>query len=71
MIPIPLIAAAVLSTVTAAVRIAARWLDGRHHLLQLRELSRCDHVRSLPAGSRIVDLGASAIVIQVGESSRD
>jgi hypothetical protein len=65
----PLIAVAALSTVLAALsRVAVHWLDARFRLLQMRELSRCDHVRNLPAGSRVVDLGASAIVIQVGET---
>jgi hypothetical protein len=33
---------------------------------QMREQARCDHIRRLPPGSRVLDLGRHGMVIEVG-----
>lgn len=47
--------------------IAAAWLRQRAKSLKAREDARRDHVRHLPPGSHLVDLGQRGIVIEVGE----
>lgn len=67
----PLLAAAAAITLAArALDTTSRWLSERQLRLQFteRERSRRDHVRNLPTGSLIVDSGASAIFIQIGET---
>ncbi|MEU6555359.1 hypothetical protein ABZ915_34625 [Streptomyces sp. NPDC046915] len=54
------------AVITAITTIAGGWLKARVHLRRYREESRRQHVRILPAGSRIIDLGEHGIVIEVG-----
>jgi hypothetical protein len=55
---------------TAAVGTAGAflraWLRSRVQCRQAREASRRDHVRCLPPGSRIVDLGERGVIVEVG-----
>jgi len=56
--------------VTAAAGTAGAflraWLRSRVQCRQAREVSRRDHVRCLPPGSRIVDLGERGVIVEVG-----
>ncbi|MEY9854884.1 hypothetical protein ABH935_000481 [Catenulispora sp. GAS73] len=68
----PMIAATVATTLGVnALAVVSRWSDARQSRLRLTELTRCDLTRSLPGGSRIVDIGRSAIVIQIGDTTSD
>jgi uncharacterized protein YjiS (DUF1127 family) len=68
----PMIAATMATTLGAtALSVVSRWSDARQSRLRLNELTRCDLARNLPAGSRIVDIGLSAIVIQIGDTTSD
>lgn len=59
--------AAVLAAVGGALTaITTGWLKARVQQRRDREESRRQHVHSLPAGSRIIDLGERGIVIEVG-----
>jgi hypothetical protein len=60
------IVTAVLSAFTVILRI---WLRGRVQRHNAREESQLDHVRRLPAGSRVIDLGKLGMVIDVGGQS--
>ncbi|WP_405600370.1 hypothetical protein OG741_21825 [Streptomyces sp. NBC_01410] len=51
---------------TCITTITAGWLKARLQLRRAREESRRQHVRMLPTGSRIIDLGKRGIVIEVG-----
>ncbi|MEU7864216.1 hypothetical protein [Nonomuraea sp. NPDC049141] len=44
------------------------WLRGRIHRHRLREEARRDHVRKLPPGSRLLDLGRHGMIIDVGST---
>ena len=46
--------------------LGAVWLREHRRRRQLREQARRDHVRCLPPGSRIVDLGGYGMVIDIG-----
>jgi hypothetical protein len=50
----------------AAATIIAAWLRARGLREQAREKSRRDYLRSLPGGSRVIDLGDHGVVIEVG-----
>lgn len=62
-ITLGLITGTAAGAVTAALRL---WVWERAAGRRAREASRRDHVRYLPAGSRIVDLGRHGMVIDVG-----
>lgn len=66
----PVTTAAMVTTaggaLTCITTITAEWLKARLQLRRAREESRRQHVRILPAGSRIIDLGRHGIVIEVG-----
>lgn len=47
--------------------LTTQWLKVRVQRWRWREESRREHVRGLPAGSRVVDLGERGIVIEVGQ----
>lgn len=65
-----LVAAATAVTGMAGTVMMA-WLRGRVQRHQAREAARRDHVRYLPPGSRIVDLGERAMAIDVGVRAAD
>lgn len=68
----PIIAAGMATTLAVnALGVVSRWSDARQSRLRLNELTRCDLARNLPGGSRIVDIGLSAVVIQVGDATSD
>ncbi|MCX5327849.1 hypothetical protein [Streptomyces sp. NBC_00140] len=54
------------AVITAITTIASGWLKARVQLRRSREESRQKHVRTLPTGSRIIDLGERGIIIEVG-----
>lgn len=58
---------AVASAAVAAIPVMARvcWRQ-RMAWRQMREQARCDHIRRLPPGSRVLDLGRHGMVIEVG-----
>lgn len=60
------VAAAVPALTSAAVTIARAWLRAHGERLRVKERSRQDYVRSLPPGSRIIDLGKNGLVIEMG-----
>lgn len=45
------------------------WARDRGHHRQEHEDARCDLVRQLPRGSRIIDLGKRGMVIEVGSGT--
>jgi hypothetical protein len=49
--------------------IAVAWLRARGQRQRVRERARHDEVRSLPPGSRMVDLGRHGLVIDIGSPS--
>jgi hypothetical protein len=55
--------------VSGFTKVMNKWLHERAQSQSAREQARCDHVRNLPSGSRIVDLGRAAIVVEVGSTS--
>lgn len=68
----PMIAAAMATTLGVnALGVVARWSDARQSRLRLAELTRADLARTLPVGSRIADIGRSAIVIEIGAATPD
>lgn len=68
----PMIAATMATTLGVnALGVVSRWSDARQSRLRLTELTRSDLARDLPAGSRIVDVGSSAIVIHIGDTASD
>ncbi|MGW8877648.1 hypothetical protein [Streptomyces mirabilis] len=60
------VTAAAAAACGALTTMIAGWLKVRVQLWRAREESRRQHVRTLPAGSRIIDLGERGIVIEVG-----
>lgn len=54
------------AVITAVTTIAGTWLKARVQLRRCREESRRQHVRMLPTGSRVIDLGERGIFIEVG-----
>jgi hypothetical protein len=58
--------AAATSVIGTVVTVCAR---SRVSWQQARERARADHVRHLPPGSRLVDLGARGLTIEVGTST--
>ncbi|WP_282203614.1 hypothetical protein [Kitasatospora fiedleri] len=52
---------------TLVISVTAAWFKARVQVRRERELSRRQHLRALPAGSRIVDLGERGMLIEVGE----
>ena len=63
------IIAVIATTVGSATTLLSRLLYERGRKQHWRELSRRDHVKFLPAGSRIADVSGSAIFIEVGTSA--
>ncbi len=62
--------------VTAAISglsaVVIAWMRVDLQRQQLREKARCDHVRQLPPGSEVLDLGRRKILVKIGaETSRD
>ncbi|GLW56718.1 hypothetical protein [Kitasatospora phosalacinea] len=51
---------------TLVTGVTAAWCKARVQVRRERELSRRQHLRELPAGSRIVDLGERGVLIEVG-----
>lgn len=66
-----IIIAVIVSTVGSATTLLSRLLYERARKQHWRELSRRDHVRWLPAGSRIADVSGTAIFIEVGACVRN
>jgi hypothetical protein len=54
------------AAITALTTIARVWLKTRGQARRSREESRRQHLRILPSGSRIIDLGERGIIIEVG-----
>jgi hypothetical protein len=63
------IAALVTAVTGAAAAFMRAWLLSRVQRQKAREASRCDHVRCVPPGSRIVDLGERGMMIEVGSAA--
>ncbi|MGW3820489.1 hypothetical protein [Streptomyces sp. NPDC005046] len=61
------LAVVTMAAITAITTITGGWLKARSQLGRSREESRREHVRTLPKGSRIIDLGERGIVIEVGD----
>jgi hypothetical protein len=63
----PVTATAIVAAVLgAATTITGTWLRGRVLRQRAREEARRDHLRRLPPGSRLIDLGDRGLVIEVG-----
>jgi hypothetical protein len=62
----PTVTTVALATVSGGVTLGMGWLKARVQQRRAREESRRQHVRMLPAHSRIIDLGEHGIVIEVG-----
>lgn len=60
--------AVIATTLGSVTTLLSRLLYERTRSHRYRELSRRDHVRRLPAGSRIADVSGTAIFIEVGAS---
>jgi hypothetical protein len=58
--------AAASTGIGAAATVIATWLRARSLRQQAREKSRRKYLRSLPGGSRVIDLGDHGVVIEVG-----
>lgn len=58
--------AAVPVITSSAVTIARAWMRARGERQRVKECSRQDYIRSLPPGSRIIDLGKNGLVIEMG-----
>jgi hypothetical protein len=58
--------AAASTGIGAAATVITAWLRARSLRQQAREKSRREYLRSLPGGSRVVDLGDHGVVIEVG-----
>lgn len=56
----------VTTTLSTFAALCGIWLRGRVRRQRSREDSRRDHLRHLPPGSRVIDLGGRGIVIEVG-----
>jgi uncharacterized protein YjiS (DUF1127 family) len=68
----PMIAATTATTLgVTALGVVSRWSDARQSRLRLNELTRSDLARNLPVGSRIVDIGLSAVLIHIGDTTSD
>lgn len=66
----PAITIGVIATTLGSVTtLLSRLLYERTRRHRYRELSRRDHVRRLPVGSRIAEVSGTAIFIEVGASS--
>ncbi len=64
----PLIAGTVTGVSFGGVStLVAAWMHQRGKCQRLREEVRRDHVRHLPAGSHVIDLGGRGILIEVGK----
>lgn len=61
------VTAAACALTGAVTTMAGAWLRARSQRQRAREKSRRDHLRDLPPGSRIIDLGEHGIVIEVGD----
>lgn len=55
----------------AAGVVMAAWVRGRAQRHRAREAARRDHLRDLPHGSRVIDLGEHGMVIEVGGAGRE
>ncbi len=68
----PLTTAALLTAVLGALTtLGGTWLRGRVRHQMAREEARRDHIRHLPPGSRLLDLGRIGMVIEIsGHPSR-
>lgn len=65
----PVITTAVIATTLGSITtLLSRMLYERTRRQRSRELARRDHVRQLPAGSRVADVSGSLIFIEVGAS---
>ena len=62
-------AAALSALAGSATTITITWLRTRAQRLRAHDQSRRDTARHLPPGSRIVDLGAHGMIIDVGSAS--
>lgn len=58
--------AAVTAAVAAIPVVVRVWAWQAVAWRRAREQARCDHLRHLPPGSRVVDLGRHGMVIEVG-----
>lgn len=65
----PLTAAALLSGALASLAaLGGTWLRSHAQRHRAREEARRDHLRYLPPGSRLLDLGRHGMVIELGRS---
>lgn len=66
----PALVTVIVAIVGIASTIVSAWL--RHNLRceRHREAARRDHIRHLPAGSRVVDLGKRGMLIEIGSTAR-
>lgn len=64
--PVATTTAVLAAGVGSLTTITVGWLKAWVQLRRAREESRRQHVRALPTGSRIIDLGERGIVIEVG-----
>ena len=58
--------ASVTAAVAAVPVVVRAWSRQAAAQRRAREQARCDHLRHLPPGSRVVDLGRHGMVIEVG-----
>ncbi|MET8997186.1 hypothetical protein [Amycolatopsis sp. NPDC004169] len=63
------LATAVAAATSLIGTVVTAWARSRVSWQQARERARADHVRHLPPGSRLIDLGARGLAIEVGGST--
>ncbi|MEY9842012.1 hypothetical protein ABH941_007295 [Streptacidiphilus sp. EB103A] len=62
----PAVTTVALAAVSGVATLGMGWLKARVQQRRAREESRRQYVRTLPAYSRIIDLGEHGIMIEVG-----
>ncbi|MFI6296631.1 hypothetical protein ACIBEJ_33930 [Nonomuraea sp. NPDC050790] len=65
----PAVATTIVALLGALSGIVTVWLQNDARRTGAREKSRRDHLRRLPQGSRVIDLGKRGIVIEVGTTA--
>jgi hypothetical protein len=65
------IAVPVATAAGAVSAVPQAWVRSRAQRPKVREVSRRDHVRRLPPGSQVIDLGDRGVTIEIGNSERE
>jgi hypothetical protein len=56
---------------TAVSEVPHAWVRSWAQRRETREVSRRDHVRRLPPGSQVIDLGDRGVTIEIGNIGRE